>query len=146
MHKKVKVMVVGCAAVDLTARASVSTGPRLEQYSTVPGHVTFSLGGVGRNIAEAAHRVISSNSWGFCSLLVAPVGKDNFGQMLLQKIDSLGMRIDGLVHTNDHTAVCNMLLDSGGELLSGVADMDIVAKLEASSVSRCVCIIDYCHG
>lgn len=133
--RKATVVVVGCAAVDITSQAGVLIRP--DQKSTYPGKVSISLGGVARNIAEAAHRVMSGSSGNnTATLLVAPIGSDEFGKLISTMTESLGMRTDGLVSIQGRqSAVCNLLLDSHGELQCGVSDMDLPHAWEADEVS-----------
>ena len=127
-------MVVGCAAVDVTSRANASVETALASQSTVPGGVSTTLGGVGRNIAEAAHRVLGA-SRGQQTVLVSPIGNDLFGRLLVEETERLGMRSDGLHQVEaERSAVCNMVLDGTGDLISGVADMGIIQAYEGSVV------------
>lgn len=129
------VVIVGCAAVDITAQEAPGSNPELAKQSTGPGTVKMSLGGVGRNIAEATHRIMQARFPGLSSLLLAPIGDDAFGQVLQSGLQSSGMRTDGLIQiAGQESAVCNMVLDSQGALVGGVADMDINAKMTADAV------------
>jgi len=132
--RKATVVVVGCAAVDVTSRAEVFIGP--DQKSTYPGEVSLSLGGVARNIAEATHRIMSGSTGNDATtLLVAPIGDDEFGKFISTMTESLGMRTDGLVSIQGRqSAVCNLLLDSHGELQCGVSDMDLPHAWDADQV------------
>lgn len=103
----------------------------------------MSLGGVGRNIAEASHRVMAAKFPALSSLLISPVGYDTFGHILVQKLTETGMRTDGLVRVPDQSAVCNMVLDSKGALVGGVADMAITETITGEMV-RIVCLIEPC--
>ncbi|ETW86879.1 hypothetical protein HETIRDRAFT_377513 [Heterobasidion irregulare TC 32-1] len=131
-----KLLVVGSAAVDITSQASISDqGGGL--HSTTPGSVSVSLGGVGRNMAEAAHRILmlQSTSSSSTTILISAVGGDSFGRLLVDEMGRMGMRTDGLVHfESSRSAVCNMVLDSGGNLVGGVADMDIISSLKPEKV------------
>lgn len=132
-------MVIGSAALDITSKAS-SLGSNLSDihHSTVPGSTNISLGGVARNVAEAAHRMSPSPS----VMLISPIGADPFGTMLTEQMEAMGMRTDGLIKlsSNDslsssvRTAVCNMVLDQNGGLVGGVADMDIISSMQPQSV------------
>lgn len=108
--------------------------PALAPHSTIPGTVNLTLGGVARNIAEAATRVTSTAYPGTSSLLVAPIGEDSLGHVLAEQISRKGMRTDGLVPMHEHTAVCNMVLDGQGSLVGGVSDMDITEDFSPESV------------
>ncbi|KAF8642405.1 hypothetical protein AX16_009670 [Volvariella volvacea WC 439] len=132
--QQAKLIVVGCAAVDLTATADSVVDCSLSKHSTTPGQVSFSLGGVARNVAEASHRVIASQQWNLSSMLVAPIGNDAFGAILKSESEKLGMKTTGLIETEGRTAICNMLLDHEGNLMSGVADMEITKSLKAAQV------------
>lgn len=114
------------------------TGTVYLNGSTVPGSVSLTVGGVARNMAEAAHRIFTSRSTlhSKATMLVSPIGQDEFSPLLTAEQKRLGMRVDGLLKTADsRTAVCNMLLDEGGSLIGGVADMDIVKCYPPSKAS-----------
>ncbi|KAG1769169.1 Indigoidine synthase A like protein-domain-containing protein [Suillus occidentalis] len=124
-------IVVGCAAVDITSQPLADSD--LGHQSTSPGNVSISLGGVGRNIAEAAHRVLSSysNEFSAATLLVSLVGDDSFGRLLSEETRMLGMRTDGLIPVHGgRSSVCSLLLDRSGGLRAGVADMDLVRNMD----------------
>lgn len=122
-------IVVGSAAVDITAQADLSTDSSLAKNSTASGKVSLSVGGVARNMAEAAHRILTAQELRVACLLIAPVGEDGFGKFLMQETEKLGMRTDGLLRNDRSTAVCDMVLDSAGNLVGGVADMEITDAL-----------------
>jgi pseudouridylate synthase / pseudouridine kinase len=97
----------------------------------------MNLGGVGRNIAESAHRILTSHAaqLSTATMLTSLVGDDAYGRVLLDEMHHIGMRTDGLVRKSGaRTAVCNMVLDSVGNLTCGVADMDIIQLLDGQMV------------
>lgn len=127
--------------MDITSRTREQHGLKTihDLHSTTPGSVFLSPGGVGRNIAEAAHRILFKNSSSRTPVLVSLVGKDIIGRVLQDELSQMGMRIDGLVlDTEKASAVCNMVIDAGGGLITGVADMHIIESLE-SGVVRFFC-------
>jgi pseudouridine-5'-phosphate glycosidase/pseudouridine kinase len=130
-------IVVGSSAVDITAQAEVTTNDALAAHSTAPGSISVSLGGVARNIAEASHRVLTAQSSDLSSLLVSPIGEDLFGTLMIEDTKKIGMRFDGFILSNKRTAICNMILESNGNLVSGVADMGITASLDGDLVRSC---------
>jgi pseudouridine-5'-phosphate glycosidase/pseudouridine kinase len=112
----------------------------LSRHSTSPGAVSMTLGGVGRNIAEAAYRVLTNHSpeLSTAAILVSPIGDDAFGRVLADEMHLIGMRTDGLVHQRGaRSAVCNMVLDSAGNLTGGVADMEIIKLFDSGTVRNC---------
>lgn len=114
---------------------SVTDGSR-GRHSTSPGTVGLHLGGVGRNVAEAAHRISMSKfqAQPSATILVSSVGDDSLGRLLLEETQRMGMRTDGIVITRQRSAVCNMVLDGSGNLIGGVADMNIVQSMEPDAV------------
>lgn len=128
----------GSAAVDITAQANISgaADPSVGLHSTVPGTVSLTLGGVGRNVAEAAHRILSqSEESSNATVLISPVADDPFGRLLTNEMQQTGMRTDGLLRLDSaSTAICNMILDNSGGLIGGVADMDIIHSLDKGTV------------
>jgi len=124
--------------MDITSRARKQPGTETTHslYSTTPGLVSLSPGGVGRNIAEATHRILSKKSGPQTPVLVSLIGDDIMGGVLRNELSRIGMRTDGLVPIlGKASAVCNMVLDTEGGLITGVADMDIIESLEGTAVS-----------
>ena len=137
--------------MDVTARVTRGLA-RVISQTTAPGTVTLTVGGVARNLAEAAHRVLSSgpDAQPDATLLVSPIGRnDEFSSFIVDEHDLLGMRHDGLLRTSEQrTAVCDMVLDTSGALVGGVADMDIIRNVSESAVGylntsnpRCVTVL-----
>ena len=135
----------GSAAMDVTSHASVPLSLR----STTPGSITFTPGGVGRNVAEAAQNLLDEHA----VMLVSAVGSDHtnevvgdgsgtadaVGQMLLNEMRRAGMRTDGLkTIQGERTAACSLVLEGHRDLVNGVADMGIVEKLDPELVSALV--------
>lgn len=136
-----KLVIIGSAAVDITAQAA--SGNESDSVSgshtTVPGTVSLNLGGVGRNVAEAAHRTLSSRLGrdSDASILISPIGHDSFGRLLKNEMQRIRMRTDGLIHMDSvRTAICNMVLDRAGGLTGGVADMDVTRALDRVTALR----------
>src|ERR1700734_3188612 len=99
-------MIVGSSAIDISAQVTATTtgDTALCLQSTSPGAVSMTLGGVARNIAEASHRILTSRSSqpSTATMLVSPIGDDAFGRVLLDEMQRIGMRTDGL--TQKHGA------------------------------------------
>ncbi|KAG1749941.1 indigoidine synthase A-like protein [Suillus paluster] len=122
---RASLIVVGCTAVDITSQPLTD--------SDLGHQFPCRLGGVGRNIAEAAHRVLSSygSKFSAATLLVSPVGDDSFGRLLSEETRMLGMRTDGLIPVHGgRSPVCSLLLQRSGGLRAGVADMDLVRNMD----------------
>lgn len=128
-------VVVGCAALDVTARSDPTTDAAAGVHSTSPGSVATSLGGVGRNIAEAAHHILNTVDPNAIAL-IAPIASDTLGDVIVNLTSGLGMRTDGLIFLEGgRSAVCNMVLNSQGSLIGGIADMDIAKLVDWKKVN-----------
>jgi len=58
------------------------------------------------------------------------------GGVMRNDLSRIGMRTDGLISIpGKASAACNMVLDTEGGLITGVADMDIIELLEGKAVS-----------
>lgn len=124
--------------MDVTSRAHKQSGMGTthSSRSTTPGSVSLSPGGVGRNIAEATHRILFKKHSSPAPVLVSLVGEDIVGGVLRDELSRVGMRTSGLILTpGKASAVCNMVMDGEGGLITGVADMDIIESLEGKAVS-----------
>ena len=77
-------LVIGGIALDITATVGSSLNSIL--HTSTPGRVKQSLGGVGRNVAEAAWRTGASRV-----KLLSVVGNDLAGITVRQGMASIGM-------------------------------------------------------
>jgi pseudouridine-5'-phosphate glycosidase/pseudouridine kinase len=138
-----KVVIFGSAAIDITAKASPSSSSIL--HTTALGQISYTAGGVGRNIAECSTKLLPPGS----VVMVSAIGSssltgeagtseaDAFGAMLINEMSGVGMRTDGLVlREGMGTGVCNLILGNEGGLVAGVADMDVVETVTENEVSR----------
>lgn len=139
------ILVIGSAAIDVTAQAAPAISNQSILHTTAPGRVQLSPGGVARNIAEAATRLLPT---GQVQLLSAIGGRDGetdaFGTLLCGEMEAAGMRTDGLIRVSGHgasTAVCNLILGDQGGLIAGVADMDVIERLEPRMVGCAVRVL-----
>ena len=125
-------VVVGGATMDLTS--SPEPGRPLLRHTSNPGVVTQRPGGVGRNIAEAIARVAGGG--GEPPLLVSAVGADLPGDALIADCKNAGVDTRGVRRDDSRrTAVYAAMLEEEGELLSAVADMEVMDSLSADDFS-----------
>ncbi|CAO3614001.1 unnamed protein product [Mucor fragilis] len=121
-------LVIGGIALDITATVGKSFGASILHTST-PGHVKQSLGGVGRNVAEAAWRT------GANVKLVSVVGDDLAGESVKQGLKSISMNTEYIqTLANQPTAVYNALHSEDGQLVAAVADMNIFDAMDATKI------------
>ena len=125
--KKARIMVIGCAAVDITAQA---LKPSLSDPSTAPGSIDMTVGGVAHNIARAAHAMLEDKR---AVVLVAPKADDILGRLMQDDMRVSRMRTDALIQSA-RTPTCNLVLDANGELVTGIADMRVLDEIMVPEV------------
>lgn len=113
------VVVVGGANVDIKARSAQAAHLRTSN----PGSAVTTPGGVGRNIAENLARLGSPTH------LVAPVGRDAFGDQVVASTRAAGVLVEHLIRADDPTGTYLAVMDADGELLVAVANMGITDRL-----------------
>ncbi|KAJ3157569.1 hypothetical protein HDU86_003221 [Geranomyces michiganensis] len=145
-------LIIGGTVLDISARftgASSATG--LPTFGTShPGPCTLTMGGVGRNVAEACYRT------GGNPRFLSAVGADVAGDGLLKEMRDAGMdtagirRVEGVVESTTTTggdaatpktlttAIYNAFLRSDGDLLAAVADMRIHAHIRGADARKAI--------
>lgn len=113
------VVVVGGANMDLRAHSSAPA----QLGTSNPGVSRTVPGGVGRNIAENLARL------GNPTQLVAPMGRDAFGEQLVSATRSAGVGVDHLILSDEATGTYLAVLDSTGELVVAVSNMTATDRL-----------------
>ncbi|KAJ2692992.1 hypothetical protein H4218_006204 [Coemansia sp. IMI 209128] len=125
------VLVIGGAAIDVTSRIGATRVTETLSATSYPGTVHTSIGGVGQNMARAAHYL------GAPTYLVSAVGDDAHGHSIKLDLARIGMDHSYLQFQADcaRTAVYNALHKPNGDLLVAVADMDINGMLTGQQIS-----------
>ena len=123
------VVCVGALHVDAKARVS---GPVISGTSN-PAVVSRTPGGVAGNIARTLARL------GVPVSIVSVVGDDAAGRGLLARVAGEGVGVeDVVVLPGAATASYTAVLDGGGSLALGIADMEIYDRLDGSVVGPAV--------
>lgn len=126
-----EVVVLGGLVLDVISMPSPSSGGSMAAGTSNPGIVKQSLGGVGKNIAECAGRVTPSTP----PLLISAVGGDSGADALVAGCRQAGLPSYGVVVMSEHrSAVYNAIHGADGDLLYGVADMDVFEALSWQQV------------
>ncbi|HEV7146091.1 MAG TPA: PfkB family carbohydrate kinase [Pedococcus sp.] len=113
------VVVVGGANMDIRAHSA----DRALLHTSNPGSAFTTPGGVGRNIAENLARLGSPTH------LVAPIGRDAFGEQVVTSARAAGVLVDHLVLTDEPTGTYLAVMDSSGELVVAVSTMTVTDRL-----------------
>ena len=121
--KKPQIIVIGGSNVDISVKLKkeeLKTTKDIHPPASYEGTVEMvGGGGVGRNVAEAVGRLSSSH------LFLTAISNDAEGQSLLNRYPFISWKTAPLADTLHQTAKYVGILNSTGELLFGIADMDI---------------------
>ena len=123
-------VVVGGATLDILG--GPAAGRNLVLETSNPGEVHQRFGGVARNVAECMSRL------GSRPVLLSAVGADIAGDGLVQHMQSVGMDTQGIQRCEGmRTATYAALFDGSGDLVTAVADMDIIDEVVSLSFRCC---------
>lgn len=121
------VVVIGGSNIDIAGKPADD----LIRANSNPGHVSFSSGGVARNVAEALARL------GASATLLTAVGDDAFGRQLLAGCVAAGVNVSRALTSKRYpSSVYLALLTREGDLDAAVSDMDVVTELNTAYLSR----------
>ena len=124
------ITVIGAANMDICAKSHKS----IISNDSNPGKVTYSPGGVGRNIAENLARLGANVN------LIAPFGEDNIANTLLDGCKAVGVNTDYCyIDKRATTPTYVAILDESGEM--NVAVMDNSCPLPASHIEKHASVI-----
>ncbi|MEM7354774.1 MAG: carbohydrate kinase family protein [Acidobacteriota bacterium] len=126
------VTVIGGANLDVVGLPNSTPIPG----ESMPGRVTVSAGGVGRNVAENLARL------GVATRLLTAVGEDADGERILADCRRAGVDVDAVRVVRDgETCRYLALLDEAGDLRLAVSQMDLVDRLDADYLDRHAALI-----
>ena len=128
------VAVVGAVNVDISGTPAT----RLVAGDSNPGHVTVTLGGVGRNIAENLSRL------GLQTQLITALGEDAHAGQLRQSCRELGIDVShSLSVPHARTSTYLGLNDCDGEVAAAVSDMAIYDALTPAYMRTKIEVLDH---
>ncbi|SPO00841.1 related to carbohydrate kinase, contains PfkB domain [Cephalotrichum gorgonifer] len=128
-HAKADILVAGAVALDLNCDyaggASGEEAPKMQTSN--PSRISQSIGGVGHNVALAAHLVSKDTTVRLCSM----VGDDVAGSTVLSALEASGLdtsyvrKLSGGYHSSSRTAQYVAVNDGNKNLVMAMADMGI---------------------
>jgi pseudouridine kinase len=118
------IIVIGGANIDIKAKTTVS----YISATSNPGNVTFTPGGVARNIAH------NLGSLGVRVVLISAIGNDATGEIAIAATSAAGVDLSLCLRSDAATGSYVAVLDEKGELVSAVNDMHILENLKPESV------------
>ncbi len=119
MKTACRIACIGGAHID---RHGVLKGPLIAGTSN-PGNVTTDFGGVARNVAENLARL------GRGVTMVSRVGDDDNGAAVAARLELLGIDTSLVSVAKRATASYTAIVEPGGELVLGLADMDLYDEM-----------------
>lgn len=115
------VVVIGGANIDLRGRP----GGNLIKYTSNPGKINISSGGVGRNIA---HNLALLN---IPVVFLSAVGDDGEGIKILEELQKAGVITDQMLISEQYpTGIYIAILNEKGEMEVGISDMPILEEID----------------
>ena len=118
------IIVIGGANFDIKAQAS---GKYIAGTSN-PGNVSFTPGGVARNIAH------NLGSLGVNVALISAIGNDAAGEIAIAATSAAGVDLSLCLREDAATGSYVAVLDEKGELVSAVNDMRILDSLKPEKI------------
>jgi pseudouridine kinase len=125
-RKRGYVVAIGGANIDIICRIA----GRVATATSNPGAVSDHPGGVARNIAHNLAQL------GVAARLISAVGRDAPGRRLLAATAAAGVDIRGVMRAAGATGSYTAVLNAGGQLLVGVAAMEILERLTPRRLAR----------
>ncbi|NMD37254.1 MAG: carbohydrate kinase [Christensenellaceae bacterium] len=102
-----------------------------------PGKISYSPGGVGRNIAENICRLGEKVS------LIAPFGSDEYSKFLIESCNEIGIDLsNSLNFPNENTGMYVCVNDFNGEMLIAISAMDICQKVSPKKLASKLAFIN----
>lgn len=133
LPKKTYISVIGGANVDI---AGIPYG-NLKDYDSNPGKVSFSFGGVGRNIAENLARLEKNVE------LITILGDDLYGQEIRRHCSELGIGTNhSMVMENSSTSTYLFILDENKDMKVAIAAMDLYDKMGTEFIEKRKSVIE----
>jgi pseudouridine kinase len=126
MKPALDIIVIGGMNIDIKAKAA---GPFLLGTSNL-GAVTFTPGGVARNIAH------NLATLGVNTALISVIGNDAPGEIAFKAAGDAGVDLSMALRSDAATGAYVALLDEAGELISAVNDMRILESLKPDHLER----------
>ncbi|MBL0385699.1 carbohydrate kinase family protein [Tumebacillus sp. ITR2] len=121
------ILCIGAAHVDRKAGAKAE----IQLGTSIPVSSHHTLGGVARNVAENLVRLHCPTA------LISRIGNDAAGNWVHAHSSDLGLDVTGLTRSPAQaTASYTALLDPNGEMVLGLADMDIYDELTPDALDE----------
>ena len=127
-----EIIVIGGSNIDIKGHSE-----KYFEKTSNPGIIKESLGGVGRNIAENLGHL------GRKLILLTAVGDDHFAQKIIKETSAAGVNMDYIKRVdNEKTGLYLAHLDSRGDLIGAISDMNVLKYINRDYLYKRRKIID----
>jgi pseudouridine kinase len=127
------ITVVGGCNMDILGRPNAP----MKQNDSAPGVISYSEGGVGRNIAENVARLDAPIK------LLSAVGKDANGERIITSGTRCGIDMTRVkVVEGKSTSTYLSVLNHEGEVLNALSDMSIVSEINTSYIQENIGVLN----
>ena len=121
-----RVFVIGGANIDIQG----TSFSKLVAADSNPGSISYSFGGVGRNIAE--NLALLKNNVVF----VSAIGNDLFGKDMYQYCSAVGMDMKYCVQANQNSSTYLAVMDEHSDMALAINDMRILEHLDDELIDK----------
>ncbi|KAF3108396.1 hypothetical protein TWF706_002273 [Orbilia oligospora] len=128
------ILVVGGVGIDVVGK---STAQEVQLRASNPGVVTYSVGGVAKNIAATLRQLDPPAPVRFLSA----IGKDMNGISVLQELQRLGISTKDVTVKKDSRTACYAAINSDeveGGLSAAIADMDVIKSIQGKDIAAAI--------
>ncbi|KAF3198516.1 hypothetical protein TWF191_004923 [Orbilia oligospora] len=125
------ILVVGGVGIDVVGK---STAQEVQLRASNPGVVTYSVGGVAKNIAATLRQLDPPAPVRFLSA----IGKDMNGISVLQELQRLGISTKDVTVKKGSRTACYAAINSDeveGGLSAAIADMDVIKSIQGKDIA-----------
>jgi len=121
-----KVYVIGGANIDIQG----TSFSRLVDKDSNPGLISYSFGGVGRNIAENL-ALLKENV-----RFVSAFGNDLYGIDMYRYCESVGVNMSFSIKANQNTSTYLAVMDENSDMAIAINDMRILTHIDEELISK----------
>lgn len=128
-----KVAILGGVNIDIAGFPH----EKLIMEDDVPGRMNYSMGGVGRNIAENLVRL------GIKANLISVIGGDTHGKSIIEHSAEIGIYLDDSLIVDDQISSVQMaIMDESNDLAIAISAMDIYDEMDVDFIKSKMGIIE----
>lgn len=121
-----KIYIIGGANIDIFAKSEKEIIPK----DSNPSLITFSYGGVGRNICE------NLTNFEIKPVFISAFGNDEFSRVMINDLEKRGVDLSYSIISNDHSSSIYLAFMDKEDLYVGASDMNVLNLITIDSLTR----------